>query len=177
MRLAVNIALFQAGWFACVLGAAWGYPWAGPAAVAVAALVRLAQSDGRSGEAVLLLSCGILGFAADTAMIALGFFEPVRGSFPAPWSPPWLVSMWINFGATLRVSLSFLKGRPALSAALGAAGGSAAYYAGARLGAIAVFDPLWAGLTAVGAAWAISLPAMVWLAYRAPQASPLAQKR
>jgi hypothetical protein len=177
VRLAVNIVLFQAGWFACVLGAAWGYPWAGPAAVAIAALTRLAQSDERSREAVLLLSCGVLGFAADTAMISLGFFAPVRGPVPAPWSPPWLVAMWINFGATLNVSLAFLKNRPALSAALGAVGGPAAYYAGARLGSISVPDPVWVGLTAVGAAWAVSLPAMAWLAGRGPQASALLQKR
>jgi hypothetical protein len=177
VRLAANIVLFQAGWFACVLGAAWGHPWAGPAAVAIAALTRIAQSEGRSREALLLLFCGVLGFAADTALISLGLFAPVRGSVPAPWSPPWLVAMWINFGATLNVSLAFLKNRPVLAVALGAAGGPAAYYAGARLGAIAVPEPVWVGLTAVGAAWAVSLPAMVWLAGRASQASALLQKR
>ena len=177
MRLAVNLVLFQAGWFACVLGAAWGVPWAGPVAAGVAALVRLAQSGERGREVLLLLSCGALGFAADTALISLGFFAPVRGSFPAPWSPPWLVSMWVNFGATLNVSLAFLKRRLLLSAALGAVGGPAAYYAGARLGAIAVPDPVWAGLAAVGAAWGLSLPAMAWLACGESQASPLLRKR
>jgi len=38
MRLALNVLLFQAGWFACVLGAAQGLPWIGLlAAVAIVA--------------------------------------------------------------------------------------------------------------------------------------------
>ena len=28
---AINFALYYAGWFACVLGPAWGYPWTGTA--------------------------------------------------------------------------------------------------------------------------------------------------
>ncbi len=177
MNFAVNILLFQAGWLACVLGAAKGYPWAGPVAVGIAALVRLSQTGERGKEALLLLSCGILGFVADTALISSGMFAPVRGSFPAPFSPPWLVAMWVNFGTTLNVSLSFLKNRPALAAALGAVGGPAAYYAGAGLRAIAIPDPAWGGLAAVGVAWAICLPVMAWLACRRYQASPFLPKR
>jgi hypothetical protein len=177
VRLALNLLLFQAGWFACVLGAAWGYPWAGPAVVGIALLVRLAQSGERRREVLLLLCCAALGFGADTALIAMGWIAPLRGSVPAPWSPLWLVSMWANFGATLNVSLAFLKKRLLLSAALGALGGPLAYYAGSRLGAISVPNPLWAGLLAVGAAWAVSLPAMVYLAGGEKESSPLPRKR
>ena len=177
MRLALNLVLFQAGWFACVLGAAWGYPWAGPAVVGIALLVRLAQSVERRREVLLLLCCVVLGFASDTALIAMGWILPIRGSVPAPWSPPWLVSMWANFGATLNVSLAFLKKRLLVSAVLGALGGPFAYYAGSRLGAISVPDPLWGGLLAVGAAWAVGLPAMVYLAGVETESSPLPPKR
>jgi hypothetical protein len=177
MNLAVNILLFQAAWFACVLGAAKGYPWAGPVAVCIAAIVRTAQSPYRGREAFLLVSCGLLGFAADSALIGLGFFEPARGSFPVPWSPPWLVAMWVNFGATLNVSLAFLKNRPALSAALGALGGPMAYYAGVRLGAASIPEPAWAGLAAIGAAWGAALPLMAGLATRLSQASPPLRNR
>ena len=34
MTFALNAVAFQAGWFACVLGAAYGWPWAGVAAAA-----------------------------------------------------------------------------------------------------------------------------------------------
>lgn len=177
MRLVVNIALFQAAWFASVIGAAKGIYWAGPLAAGVAAAVRLAQAEDLRKESLLLLSCGILGFAADTALVALGLFLPVRGSFPAPWSPPWMVSMWVNFGTTLNVSLTFLKDRPALSALFGALGGPLAYYAGARLGAASIPEPAWAGLAAVGVAWCIAMPALAGLAKRCSQASSLRLKR
>jgi len=177
MRLIGNVVLFQAAWFASVLGAARGLYWAGPAATLVAVAVRLAQAQDRRKEALLLLSCGILGFAADTALVALGLFLPVRGSFPAPWSPPWMVAMWVNFGATLNVSMAFLKGRPVLSAVFGALGGPLAYFAGARLGAASVPEPAWAGLAAVAVAWGIAMPALSTLAGRDHQASSLLRKR
>jgi len=177
MRLVVNIALFQAAWFASVIGAAKGIYWAGPLVTGVAAAVRLAQAEDLRKESLLLLSCGILGFAADTALVSLGLFLPVRGSFPTPWSPPWMVAMWVNFGATLNVSMAFLKGRPAVSAVFGAIGGPLAYFAGARLGAASIPEPAWAGLAAVAVAWGIAMPALSTLAGRNPQASPLLRKR
>ncbi|MBE0603035.1 MAG: DUF2878 family protein, partial [Deltaproteobacteria bacterium] len=54
MRFALNIVLFQAAWFASVLGAARGWYWAGPLAVALAAAVCLAQAEDRRKEALLL---------------------------------------------------------------------------------------------------------------------------
>jgi hypothetical protein len=177
MRLVVNIVLFQAAWFASVLGAARGLYWAGPAATLLAVAVRLAQAQDRRKEALLLLSCGVLGFAVDTSLTALGLFLPVRGSFPSPWSPPWMVAMWVNFGATLNVSMAFLKGRPALSAVFGALGGPMAYFAGARLGAASIPRPAWAGLAAVAVAWGIAMPALSLLAGRVLQPSSLLRKR
>lgn len=177
MRLVLNIVLFQAAWFASVLGAARGYYWAGPAAACLAAAVRLSQAEDRRKESFLLLSCAVLGFAADTALVALGLFHPVRGTFPAPWSPPWLVAMWVSFGTTLNVSLAFLKGRPALSAAFGVLGGPAAYFAGARLGAASIPEPAWAGLAAVGVVWGIAMPFLSLLAGRDAQASSLLRNR
>jgi hypothetical protein len=176
-RLIGNVVLFQAAWFASVLGAARGLYWAGPAVTLLAVAVRLAQAEDRRKEALLLLCCGILGFAADTALVALGLFLPVRGSFPTPWSPPWMVAMWVNFGATLNVSMAFLKGRPAVSAVFGAIGGPLAYFAGARLGAASIPEPAWAGLAAVAVAWGIAMPALSTLAGRDLQASSLLRKR
>ncbi len=177
MRFVLNIVLFQAAWFASVLGAARGHYWAGPAAACLAATVRLLQAEDRRKEGLLLLSCGVIGFAADTALIALGLFLPVRGSFPAPWSPFWMVAMWVNFGTTLNVSTAFLKGRPALSAVFGALGGPMAYFAGVRLGAASIPGPAWAGLAAVAVVWGIAMPALSMLAGHDLQPSSLLRKR
>ena len=41
MRLFINFLAFQLGWFASVLGAAHGLPWAGPVVVAMVVMLHL----------------------------------------------------------------------------------------------------------------------------------------
>jgi hypothetical protein len=76
-----------------------------------------------------------------------------------------MVSLWLNFAATLNVSLEWLKGRYLLAAIFGAVGGAGSYYGGARLGAtLALPDANGILLLAVG--WGIMTPFLVWLAKR-----------
>jgi len=155
--------LFQAGWFASVLGAAHDHPWAGPAVLLAVIAADLAGSDRRRAEIALLLSAAVLGFAFDTLVAAGGWFHPRPQLWPAPFSPPWLVALWVNLAATLNGSLAWLKGRWGLAAALGAVGGPAAYFGGARLGA-AEFPPGAAPLLVLSAGWLLLTPLLVWMA-------------
>jgi len=76
-----------------------------------------------------------------------------------------MVSLWLNFAATLNVSLEWLKGRYLLAAIFGAVGGAGSYYGGARLGAtLALPDVLGIIILIVG--WGIVTPILVWLAGR-----------
>ena len=158
----VNFILFQASWLACILGAARGYPWLGPAAVAVFLATALALSDNRRAELKLLAAAAALGFLFDTGMTAAGCFFPLPHLLPAPWSPPWMIALWLNLAAALNVSLAWLKGRHLLAAAFGAIGGPLAYYGGAKLGAAAL--PGLYGILALAAGWAAITPLLVWLA-------------
>jgi hypothetical protein len=72
--------------------------------------------------------------------------------------------MWINFALTLRFSMSWLLGRYFLGAAIGALGGPAAYYAGARLGAVEFETSLTTSLVVVGLVWAAALPILLYWA-------------
>jgi hypothetical protein len=53
-RAVLSFAFMQVGWFACVLGAARGYPWLGPAVVFVglAIQVRTQSRGARASRAV-----------------------------------------------------------------------------------------------------------------------------
>jgi hypothetical protein len=164
-RKLLNVILFQAAWFAAVLGAAEGHCWYGPLAVALAVAVHLALIDERRGELKLLLAAGVLGFCFDTALTYAGVFTPRGDLFPHPFSPPWMVSLWLNFAATLNVSLAWLKGRYLLAALFGAVGGAGAYYSGARLGATLVL-PDADGIFILALGWGIMTPLLVWLAKR-----------
>jgi hypothetical protein len=178
MRLLVNLVAFQAGWFACVLGAANGRYLLGPAVVAAGVTLHLGLSGDRKGQALLLAAAAVLGLLVETALSAIGATAPARDAIPSPLPPLWLFALWPNFGAALPVSLRFLRGRTALSAALGAVAGPGAYYAGARLGALSFPRGDGFGLAALAVVWAVSVPLLVRLSERAEGGGqPLLTKR
>ena len=124
---------------------------------------NLTLTDNPRGELKLLLAAGLLGFLFDTALVATGVFTPVRSLFPHPFSPPWMVGLWLNFAATLNVSLAWLRERYSVSALFGAIGGPLAYYSGAKLGATAALPTL-TGLLLLAVGWGVMTPLLVWLA-------------
>ena len=50
MSVFANFLIFQAGWFATVLGAANGAPWLGPIAVLVAVVLHLWTNNDAAAE-------------------------------------------------------------------------------------------------------------------------------
>ena len=124
MRKLINFVLFQLGWFACILGAAHGYVMLAVLFCAAIATFHLWQSSDRIQEGALLLKIGLFGIGADTLLVHTGslVFES-KGLLPA-LSPIWMWSLWVILGCTLNESMSWLKGRFALAAVLGAAFGS-----------------------------------------------------
>lgn len=162
-RKLLNAVLFQAAWFAAVLGAAKGLPWLGPLAMLPVLGVHLALTDDRQGEFKLLLVAGILGFLYDTTLVAAGVFTPVQQLLPRPLSPPWMVSLWLNFAATLNVSLGWLRERYLLATLFGAIGGPLAYYSGAKLGATETL-PTTSGMLILALGWGMMTPLLVRVA-------------
>jgi len=165
LRNALNLLLFQVAWFAAVLGAAGGMAWLGPLALVPVLGVHLALQEDRRGEVTLILAAAAIGFLFDTLMVATGAFTPVQSLLPRPFSPPWMVGLWMNFAATLNVSLSWLLGRYRLAAMFGGIGGPLAYYSGAKLGATETLPSL-TGMVILAVGWAIMTPLLAWLAER-----------
>ena len=162
-RILLNAALFQAAWFAAVLGAAYGRFWLGPLVLLPVLAVNLAMAEARSSELKLWAYAGLLGFLFDTALVSAGVFEPRRQLFPHPFSPPWMIGLWLNFAATLNQSLGWLHGRPLLAALFGAVGGPLAYYGGARLGATEAL-PGMEGVIILAIGWGVMTPLLFRLA-------------
>jgi len=158
----VNFAAFQAGWFACVVGAARGWTWLGPIVVAGVVGLHVATSRPAVRELALILAVGVLGTLVDTAMIAMGVFAPIGGH---GWIPPaWFVALWPAFATLLNGCLGWMSGRYALGAACGAVGGPLSYWAGARLGALRLNDNAAMSIAAVAAEWAIVTPVLLRMA-------------
>lgn len=165
MRLALNVILFQLGWFACVLGAAHGQSWVG--ALAAAAIVgwHLARAAQPKPELALIAVAAALGAAFETVLVQTGWVHFNAGVLVEGTAPYWMIALWALFATTLNVSLRAMRSRLGLAALLGALGGPAAYYAGARLGALE-FAAAGAALAAVSAGWAMATPALLGAARR-----------
>jgi hypothetical protein len=164
-RSVLNFALMQAGWFACVLGAANGLPWAGTAAAGAIVAWHVARATRPAAELKLVAIVTLAGGAFDSALAAAGWVTFPNGQF-APWlAPHWIFALWALFATGLNLSLAWLKGRWWLAAAIGAVASPLSYWAGVRLGAATFVEP--AHMTAALAlGWAVILPAILRLAQR-----------
>jgi hypothetical protein len=165
MKLLVNFAAFQFGWFACVLGAANGLPWLGPMVVAAAVALHLLTARRPRSELCLVLAAMGLGLVADSALLATGWLSYPVGLWLPGLAPYWIIAMWALFATTLNVSMGWMRGRPVLTVLMGAIGGPLSYLAGEKLGAIELTRPVHA-LAALALAWAIAMPLLMWLAAR-----------
>jgi hypothetical protein len=169
--VAVNFVLFQLGWFACVLGAARGWPWAGSICAAGVAACHLWSARRWRRAAVLLLAAVAIGTVWDSIPVTLGWLHYSSGQIATGIAPHWIVALWLLFATTLNVSLRWLRGRYLLAAVLGVVAGPLAYCAGAELGALQFTRPP-RDLAFLAGGWGLILPALVWLASRADGFAP-----
>ncbi|MBI1379793.1 MAG: DUF2878 family protein [Planctomycetaceae bacterium] len=174
MAKLLNFVAFQVCWFACVLGAANGMGWLGAVAVAVFLAAHCALHRRGTGKADLVLALSLVGvgLVSDTLLSRFGWLSFDTGS--KLWLVPlWMPALWANLGLTLRHSLSWLRGRYLLGAALGAISGPLSYWGGARLGALELHTDLVSSLVALALAWSLAMPLALFLEQRgAPASSP-----
>jgi hypothetical protein len=159
----INALSFYCGWFACVLGAARGYPMLGPLVVVLLLGLHLFLTTDRTREVRMIATAGLVGSLLDTLMMRAGMYTFVGHSLT--WvCPLWITALWMIFATTLHSSLRWLLDRYVLAALLGAAGGPLSYYAGARLGALTLPSPPEPSLIVLAVVWGMALPGLVWFA-------------
>ncbi len=168
----LNYALYQAGWLACVLGAARGAPLAGAGMAMALVALHLGLARCRSDEIRLVLAAAALGTAVDSAQQAAGLLAFPAGGGVAWLCPVWITVLWAQLATTLHFCLGWLARRPGLAAVLGAVGGPLAFRAGAALGAVSFPAGQGAALLSLAAVWSGALPLLAWLAgrWREPEA-------
>jgi hypothetical protein len=139
--LALNFVVFQLTWFSCVLGGAWGWPWAGVGAAAACVGVHGALSPDFVREAKLIAAAAVIGLLWDSALVASGLLVYPSGQLAAVLAPVWILALWVGFATCINVSLRWLKARLWLAAAVGAVAGPMSFWGGSRLGAVSFPDP------------------------------------
>jgi len=154
-----NFVFFQAGWFACILGAANQHElWAVIGSLAYI-VIYVWRSPIPRLELGLLLKVLSFGILTDSLLMYLGVVD-FKGAWPSPYlSPVWMWALWLLVASTLNSSLSWLSSKPVLGAVLGAISGPLSYEAGIRLGA-ANWGPesQILGLGLISLVWAVAMP-------------------
>lgn len=156
----VNYLLFQVGWFVTVLSAAHGMVWLAGAWCALVLAVHFGWvlPGRRRREALLIATAVLAGAVADSAIAFAGLLA-FESAWPIPWIEPlWMMMLWVNFTTTVNASMAWLRGRWAVAVAFGAVGGPLAYWAGEKLGAMMLGEPLWLAYAALAVAWGALLP-------------------
>jgi hypothetical protein len=154
----LNAALFQLGWFACVLSP--DQPWLLLVALGLLGL-HLCWLSSWAEDGKLLLSALLLGVTVDSLLLQLGVFD-----FGQPrWIIPlWLALLWPLLACTLKHSLAW-SAQPCWRASLlGASSAPLSYYAGAKLAGVNLPYGTAATLLLLALLWAGLLPLLHYLA-------------
>jgi hypothetical protein len=160
-----NFVIFQAAWFAAVLGAAHQLPLWGTTCVIAAIAWHLGVSARPGPEAVLVALACAIGLVVESAVAMQGHVAYPSGQPVAGLAPYWMVALWGELAIALNVTMRWLKGRWWLAALLGAIGGPAAFSGGVELGG-AVFIDKTAALVTLACIYAVAMPLLVWLGTR-----------
>jgi len=153
-----NAALFQIGWFTCVLGGNSGWLLI----TFVILVVHLFLIGSWRSEGKLLMTVFALGCLLDSALIKLGVFDFGEAGKVIPL---WLALLWPLLATTLAHCLAWSARPWWLASALGAVGGPASYIAGSHLTYVQLPLGMWPSVLILGAIWAVIFPMLHWLAH------------
>ena len=162
----INFVLFQAGWFACVLGAANKLPWFGVIFLGIFLIWHLSHANQPKLELILIAIALLIGGLYDLIMTRNQLLTYQSHGWITALPAAWILALWAEFAMTLNVSLRWLKniktGRWFIAILFGAIGGPLAYIGAAKLGAVTI-DALPLSYVALSVGWAIITPILLLL--------------
>lgn len=159
----INAAIYQIGWFSCILGAAWGYPIVGSFLAIFLIAVHLYWAESPKTEFKLILFTCLLGVSLDSIQQALGVFSfKIESGWPL-WIPLWIFVIWAQFATMFHYALYWLSGRYLLAASFGLVGGPFAYWGGVRLGAAELGENILFSFITLALVWALVTPLLFWI--------------
>ena len=166
VRLIVNAVAFYAAWFAVALTAAKGSSVLALLVGLAVVAVHLALAERVADELRVIAAAAVLGFVVETLLLKLGVTTFAAADNGPHLPPNWMIALWMAFATLPNISFAWLHSRYWLAAILGFLGGPLSYWAGARLGAMAIAPPLWPSLAIIGVLWAIAFSLLMWIARR-----------
>jgi hypothetical protein len=158
LKLLANIALFQIGWFACLL---LSYPWFVMVTVVILLLhfYCIVEPHERKKEMSLIAIVLVVGIVIESIYLFGEVLVRVDGAnFPAFW----LLFIWVLFATTFRYSMSWLRSRLRLAAVFAGVAAPMSYYTGANLNAsVSLNDNVVFSLVVISLSWALAFPMLM----------------
>ena len=162
----LNFVLYQVGWLACVLGAAFARPWLGIAIALILVAMHLWLATDRPNQVKILAIATAIGLLVDSFLLALGVFSFPNG-YVVAWLPPvWMSVLWMQFATTFRYCLEWLSGQYAVSAFLALVGAPLAFLGGERVGAVSFSPPRFSHLIMLATVWCVAMPVLIYASDR-----------
>jgi hypothetical protein len=123
----LNAALFQVGWFCCILGSTFD----ALLATAFFMSVHLGLVKARTKEFIFVLQIALAGFSLDYMLFSMGYIKlSMDGSFP--W---FMLCLWVLFASTLNWSYNYLVSKPSIAIISGIVA-PLSYFAAQRMGKV-----------------------------------------
>lgn len=168
MKVLANVALSYAAWLAvAVLAARGNFGLAVvPSLVALILHVGLVRREQRRSELLLALVAIVLGLGVEAIHMAAGATHYAAGATVAGLPPAFMIGLWAAFATLINVSLAWMKDRLWLAVLFGALAAGPSYYAGSKIGALTLGEPVWQSLATIGAVWAVAFPLLIVIARR-----------
>lgn len=156
----LNAALFQVGWFLCIIGgnlAAMVY-------TAIALLFHRQFIFSHRRQWYVLLSIAAIGCLLDIALVHAGIISFENADVFG--IPIWLICLWLLFATTFEYCLGWLKRYLWLAVVLAAILGPSSYWFGASLSDASIATPVLTSLMVMAGLWALFFPAGIYFANR-----------
>ena len=124
----LNYAIYNIGWFAAILGAAWNRPLTGFAIAAALTALHVWLATERAVETRLVLLALGCGLVVEGMQVRNGTYRFTSGMLVAWMSPPWLLALCAQLATTFRYSLRGIMTMPARAAQDASPSGKVARY-------------------------------------------------
>lgn len=153
---------FNGVWFVCGYGAARGHNSVGVTVAVIFIFASLWVKSWPRGDVKLILATGVAGACIESSLAVVGLVHFSAASFGSAIAPPWIIALWLAFGATVSQTAERLGSYAVVkSSMLGLVFGPFAYAAGEKLGALMVIGTKWQAYAVLGLLWACVLPGLV----------------
>ena len=155
--------LYKVAWVCAILGGGvHGYPILSAFPMLVWSVAWIFFQPNRKANTIMAVVAGLCGVVWDSGLVVTGIMEfpaAAQALFP---SPPWMVSLWISFGAITHASFYKMYGHYFWAIIIGGIGGPMAYWGGVATDALIISSSKELFLGMIALEWAIAFPFLLW---------------